>query len=266
MAGTLNSTNSKLDTAINQWQDVSKRLVADAVLLQGTGNETYRITCEDQRFVLRLNGETEHLGVNRRLEGEILEMIKAQNLGADCLFWSDTFCVFEFLESNGETNAQDIAALFSRLHQFSEPTWFQHQPRWTPLHTIEDYLQVLPAAVESAKPLVESLQQLNWSNCHYGLCHIDPNPGSILNTPVGNRLIDWEYARYGPTIYDIAVLFRTTEIDQQTFLENYALPVDTVLVEQAALSYDLIEVLWLAITENWPLPQIEERIEALFLF
>ncbi len=263
MAGTITTTSDKLATAIAEWQKVSHSSVSLAEPLPGTGNDSYLITLADQtRCVLRLNGDAKHLGVDRVREREILDLIKAQHLNARCLHWSADFCVFEYLDSSRPLSSRELAGLFSSLHQFTDPSWFPIQPRWTPFDTIRDYLEALPLARSVLQTLLDRLEPLDWSNRHYGLCHIDPNPGNILSTELGPRLIDWEYARFGPTEYDVAVLFRTCpDLDQTAFLAHYALPVDKDFLQEAVLTYDVIELLWFAITEpeDWTLERLEAR-------
>ena len=258
MAKILSTTNGPLGVALDVWQDRAKFETQSIQALSGSGNDSYLITStEHQQQVIRLNGDTTHLGVNRQRESEVLQAIKTLSIAAPCLFASENFSVFEYIHTQGEASIRSIAESLSRLHQHTN-SWSDTQPRWTPNDTIENYLQLAPGVAPYFIETVRHLKQIDWQNCHFGICHIDLNPQNILPTATGVKLIDWEYSRVGPTIYDIAVFMQTHgDINLTEFLKHYELQVPKQTLELARLAYDVIEVLWFSIAqpEEWP----EER-------
>lgn len=225
--------------------------------LTGTGNETYLVT-DDQgsQYVLRLDGATEHLGVDRGKESEVLELIDGLGLAPTCLLQDDGFKVFEYLDARGTLQPAAVAAQLSRLHQLPLSQWRTNQPYWQPTDTIEHYLKLLPEAKPIFTDTLKDLKRLDWRTQHYGLCHIDLNPTNIIATDDGVRFIDWEYARLGPVVYDLAVLLETSEIKPPDLLTPYAGNIDAQMLDQARRAYRVIERLWYAITEGWPIDKL----------
>ena len=266
MAPTLPTANSDLDSSIADWQSRIGRPITGTRVLTGSGNQT-RLLNDDEgnRYVLRVNGHTEHLGVNRSRELDIHELLKQTRITPACLHQSETYCVFEYLEMKGVATEYEISRALSILHKVNIPDWFAEQPLWNPSDTISDYLELLPEAGEIFTPFLREMQLLNWQSLHYGICHIDLNPTNTLNTRNGVMFIDWEYARYGPTVYDLAVLLETwRDLDEATLLQHYTLDVDPEWLSHNRRAYRVIETLWFAITnpEDWPITRLEQAARA----
>lgn len=263
MAPAIPTTDERLTSVIAEWQTQHPSAVVSIDNISGTGNQTYLLEHHDGlKVVVRLNGKSEHLGVDRNRERDILYLIKDQKLTPKVLLVSEGFIVFEYLAQTTEPSSQAVATHLSRLHQFDSADWFQDQPRWTPFDTIQDYMAQHPESQELLSPSLKTLSPTDWQTSHYGLCHVDLNPANIVNSAHGVKFIDWEYARFGPTVYDIAVLFQTyPTLNQTEFLKHYELPVDKVLLAKTQLAFDVIELLWLAITNpsDWPKDRLASR-------
>ena len=261
MAPTLPPTSGSLKAALADWQRRVNREIVSRQSLSGSGNRSYLIQDNhNAQYVLRINGETEYLGVNRARELQILNLIKSANIAATCVHQGAKYCVFEYLEPPGEPDERGIATQLGCLHELVCDPWSTKQPRWNPTHTIEDYLEQLPAAKPFFSSALAELNALDWSAQHYGICHVDLNPANILATSVGIRFIDWEYARYGPTIYDLAVLLETfPTLNEQALLDHYSLEAESSWLRHNRRAYRLIECLWFALTDpgSWSIDRLE---------
>lgn len=253
MAKALPPTADNLNAAIQDWSRSQGLSIREVRELSGSGNRTIHLLATDQTgasvdYAIRLSGESEHLGVDRIREQTILELLQDENVHAKLLHASSDYWVFEYLTSVGPASEASIGSTLRSLHRLKSD-WITAQPDWTPVNTIIDYLQQVPSARDQVAPVLDQLQELPWDTAPRCLCHIDLNPGNIIQTSRGVRLIDWEYARVGPAEYDLAVLLETwPELDQAMLLKHYGLPVDLELLDKARLAYSIIEALWLAIT------------------
>jgi thiamine kinase-like enzyme len=266
MATKLPGADVALERAIADWQRRAQQQFTQVEPLQGSGNLSVKLTSPEQVLVLRLNGKTGHLGVDRRREHEVLLQLTGTDLHAKLLYAGNQYWVFEYLESTAAPSTCGVARALNRLHQL-ESNWISQQPRWTPVDTIHDYLQLAPAARDCFAPHLAELARVDWSQSRYALCHIDLNPDNIIGFDDTVRFIDWEYARVGPTVYDLAVLLSTCEfIHLPDMLAHYDYPVDTELLSHAQLAYGVIELLWYALTESqsWPTQRLTAQANRLF--
>lgn len=257
MVSTILETN--LNDAIEEWQIRSSCQVAHIMPFAGSGNSSFQLElADDSKVVLRLHGRTEHLGVDRRREQEILGLVAG--IGPRNLYFTQAYSVFEYIEAHGIPSITQLAQGMAKIHEISGQT----PTDWTPNDTIEDYLRLLPKDSESIRSLASSVDTIDWTSSPVRLCHIDANPGNVLMTPQGVRLIDWEYSRFGPVVYDLAVLFQThkfSAFEIAEFLSAYPLVIDRELLAAAQLTYRIIELMWLVITDplDWPTSRIDTR-------
>ncbi|MFN3237082.1 MAG: phosphotransferase [Pseudomonadales bacterium] len=266
MATKLPGADVALNLAVADWQRRAQQQFSQVEPLHGSGNQSVKLTSPEQVVVLRLNGKTGHLGVDRRREHEVLLQLTGTDLHAELLYAGNQYWVFEYLESTAAPSTCGVARALNRLHQL-ESNWISQQPRWTPMDTIHDYLQLTPAARNCFAPHLAKLAQVDWSQSPYALCHIDLNPDNMIVNGETVRFIDWEYARVGPTVYDLAVLLSTCEfIHRQDLLTHYDDKVDPELLNHAQLAYGVIELLWYALTESqsWPSQRLTAQARRLF--
>ncbi len=258
MAKAPTPTHDSIAWALSDWSDRCDARFTTVQELPGSGNRSFHLSATDparvdhaqtKDFVLRINGDAEHLGVDREREQTILKLLAPYDFHARLLHTDKVYWVFEYLEASATPSATGIGQTLRQLHQLKDP-WIKQQPRWTPVDTINDYLQLLPEAKTYLASKLQDLQSIAWQKSDYALCHIDLNPGNIIQTASGTRFIDWEYARVGPVIYDFAVLLETyPTLDQTLLLDAYGATFERDLLDAARLAYTIIEALWLAITD-----------------
>lgn len=246
--------------AVRDWEKRCDRRATNARMLSGTGNRSIQLSFESGvSEVLRLNGESEHLGVDRNRELKILNWLAGSNLHAELRYAGETYWVFDYLAATGKINTQQLADTLRQLHERSAPGALA-KTYWQPTDTIEDYSALAPEHGDVFKQNLEYLKQIDWQQSQYAICHIDLNPENIIQTKDRVRLIDWEYARFAPTIYDLAVLLETHQhLPARTLIEEYGLPVDEGLLDAARLAYKVIEVLWFCLTQpaDWTLDRVD---------
>ena len=92
---------------------------------------------------------------------------------------------------------------------------------------------------------LNALQSLGLSDpC---LCHHDLTPENLLLTSNGIQILDWEYARQGNAVYDLAVFIETMGLDQTgetDFLNSYGISLPAHLMSNFRLAYRYLELLW----------------------
>ena len=272
MESPLLSTNPDLKWALNDYESRSGTQSRHVEFLPGTGNQSYRIDFVDQSLVLRLNGGTEHLGVDRKIEKQVLDAISDTGIGAQTRLWQEKYLVVDFIQSHGRATAVTVAEAMRKLHQLPVPnalTDLTDRPTWTPAQTVRDYLVQATGVAPLFSDHLGFLETCNWSSMTQAICHCDLNPNNILQPTTGGALlIDWEYARVGPIAYDIAVYAQTHHLDLvklNEFLDAYpgAPAIDAIAV--CRLAYQVIEVLWLSLYEplQWPIEKLRPIAEHL---
>ncbi|MFT7243838.1 MAG: thiamine kinase-like enzyme [Candidatus Azotimanducaceae bacterium] len=272
MESPLLSTNPDLKWALHDYESRSGTQSRHVEFLPGTGNQSYRVDFADESLVLRLNGDSERLGVDRATEKQVLAAISNSGIGAQTRLWQERYLVVDFVANHGQATAVSVAAAMGKLHQLPVPPGpinFTDTPAWTPAQTVRDYL----AQSTDVEPLFSDhlgfLEACNWSSMTQAICHCDLNPNNILQPTAGGAVfIDWEYARVGPTAYDIAVYAQTHHLDVvelNEFLDHYpgAPAIESIAV--CNFAYKVIEVLWLSLYEppKWPIEKLRPIAERL---
>ncbi|MFT6644861.1 MAG: thiamine kinase-like enzyme [Patiriisocius sp.] len=250
------STNPRLSSALADYQSITGAVPIQIETLQGTGNQSYKIILKDESVVLRLNADTRHLGVDRALEKRILVAISGRGITPQLKLWRDDYLVVEYIENSHRVTASTLATTLNTLHSTPMPQELWNAAPWTPPQTIRHYL-ALAEEIEDVQnivaPQLELLDRFDWTSLPYGLCHIDLNPGNILQPKDGGPalLIDWEYSRPGPIAYDFAVYFEThhSSFEQQEALRSFCKKAPSRdQIKLCRQAYRLIELLWLQLT------------------
>jgi len=223
--------------------------------LEGTGNQSYKLTLQNDVVVLRLNADTRVLGVDRQREKRILEAIAERGITPALRIWRENFLVVKFINSSPTFHLRHTVNALHILHTTPVPIEYLNTTPWTPVQTIQDYLMLVPEAANAVARHLEVLQVFDWSSLAYAMCHIDLNPGNILQPIDGGPtlLIDWEYARYGPIAYDFAVYCETHGVSPESIdrlRAMYPQPPSRNDIAICQLAYRVIEQLWFRITKS----------------
>lgn len=196
---------------IPQWTNTQ---VKAASLNRGLTNNSFLVTHNDQRYVLRINhSNSPALGLDRDRELKVLWFAYAAGLGAEPIYMDSEILVTRWIEG-GSLTSQDlgreetiiqIAKVFRQLHN-----WAITGPKISMAKTATQYLilapedkqQELKGLEQEAVAIVAQLNQNPVSNC---LCHNDPLHSNFLSGE-NLRLIDWEYSAWGDPLFDLATL------------------------------------------------------------
>jgi thiamine kinase-like enzyme len=184
---------------------------------------------------LRINGNTEHLGVDRQLEKQVLKAVAGTGITPQTRLWHEKYLVVDFVQNHDRAAAASVAKTLRKLHQLPVPKDLMNAPIWTPAQTVRDYLA-----------------QTNGIDALF-FDHL-----AFLET------YDWEYARYGPIAYDIAVYAQAHDLDSaqlNEFLRHYPAAPNIAAITACRFAYKVIELLWLSINELPREPIEKGRVE-----
>jgi thiamine kinase-like enzyme len=266
MESPLLTANPKLATILPNLERHRQQQAQAISLLEGSGNTTYRVDFADESIALRLNGETEHLGVDRLREKSVLDLLKRTNICPDVVEWNEFYLATTFVSNSTRAPLAAIARTLRQLHEIQIPAEHELISSWSPIDTLQNYLDQSTDHLPVMEDCIRQLLEVNWQSMKYAVCHIDLNPGNILLQSKSQNavFIDWEYARYGPVAYDLAVFIETHQLSEAQvadFLDLYGLAHDHKEIGVNRFAYSLLEVLWLHITHPvaWP----KDRVEAL---
>ncbi len=267
-----------------RWTD--KEPLLSAELGNGRSNKSYLLS-EDEtpRFVLRINEEfAQQPGISRSQELAILKSTSDQALSPE-LVYSDPNCQFIVyryvqgltlaeLPKNKQLALSSLANLLQDIHATKLPfnvsnlaltdycrLYWQSlqniQSRDVDGRNIDDVVQSIRATHTRMARIFDNLERsLSYvkPNC---LCHNDLIPDNIIQGTANNQLlaIDWEYASFGNSYFDLACVCEThglnnTEIEE--LLALYHQPDNKSSIDYQyslkpyRLVYRYIELLWLA--------------------
>ena len=231
-------------------------------LSAGPTNNSYEVEKGSERFVLRIDkNEAASLGLDRRAEGEVCELLASEGLGHVPL-WFDTgagIYLRRFLPGRTWTRRDllsleklaRLARLLRRLHDLP----LAGKP-FEPLLAASRYAKQL-GTVEAAQVFAELADRhAEIEKAPPALCHNDLVCGNILE----DRelvLIDWEYAGTGDPYFDLAVVVQHHGLGAglaRHFLDAYlGRAADETEVSRLAAQcrfYQTLLVLWNLRTES----------------
>ena len=208
------------------------------VLKKGMTNRSFRFTCKDKDYIMRIPGEGTGQLINRRQEATVYETIRNLHI-CDDLAFIDPETGYKITAMLPEARVcdvdkeSDLIACMSKLRDF-------HAMKLKVPHTFDlfgqmEYYETLwngkPSAYRDYTRIKERVLSLrSFIDSHaepYVLTHIDAVPDNFLFSGEDLRLIDWEYAGMQDPHVDIAMfciyaLYSRTQIDHliDLYFEN----------------------------------------------
>lgn len=183
----------------------------------GMTNISYRFTCSDSDFILRLPGEGSGQILDRYAEAEAYAAIEGKGICDKPVFLDPESGIKISVYIDGATvcdinNTSQTAACMAKLKQFHSlriktakrfdltAETLKYERLLGGRNPRPDYFQI-KSRVFALQPFVEA---------HRGediLCHIDPVPDNFIFTPANGevQLIDWEYAAMQDPHVDIVM-------------------------------------------------------------
>ena len=186
-------------------------------LQNGKVNNSFLINDDEskKKYILRINSpKSEKFNIIRKNEIIILNAIKEIKIAPKIIF-SDPqfkFLITEYFDgynySKNNFSVNDRAILKKIVEKYQKIEI--GLPKFNYLKHVEKYQKIisrkskidnkLKKRLEKFYPYLESFQNKNWSPV---LCHHDLNPTNIIKTDRGMKIIDWEFAGYGHSKYDL---------------------------------------------------------------
>lgn len=200
--------------------DDIKDILHIEVLKKGMTNRSFRFSCNNKRYIMRIPGEGSNQLINRQQEYEVYQVIQGKNICDPIRYINpDTgYKMTEFLE-NARTcdsnDPEDVRRCMQYLRQF-------HEYHLTVTHTFDLYENIehyeslwngTPSCyrdyAETKAKIYELKKYIDAQPKNWTLTHIDANCDNFLFVPAGDheeiRLIDWEYAGMQDAHVDIAM-------------------------------------------------------------
>lgn len=227
-----------LDLALSHWRDWDADLdrcpeVADK-LSNGLANQCWKVLGNEQAFVVRL-GSPLVTNMHCTWEQELRATIAGGHLGiAPRVIYSDPQSRTMVLEWGGVTAAPSdlqsevlLLQLADTLAQLHQATTALTTPGY--VSTLELYLRLIPAHIgfRPDKEMVSFARYLDMDSQVHVFCHHDLSIGNLLIDEPGIKLIDWEYARRGNSLFDLGSLVESLRLDSaqtRLLLERYQAP------------------------------------------
>lgn len=212
-------------------------------------------------LVVRLDRPAAHLGVDRALEGRVLDRIRGEPWAPRIVHRQPDLCLVTRFEPGPSLSGPDAArgagALLARIHSL-DPSGL---PVLDPPAHARAYLDALaPAARAAAEPAVAALVRAFARDGPLApgaegpvFAHVDYQGANVIATPRGPVVLDWEYARAAEPGWDLAVFAAGSRLDRRALgrlVDAYRTAggrVEGARVQRLLDVYGLIEHLWWAL-------------------
>ncbi len=185
-------------------------------------NDSYRVTADEETYVLRLAGTGTSEYVDRVAEGHNARVTSAAGVNAEVLYFDarDGTMLSRFVDGEnmdeGEGFERDAGAparaalALKQVHGLGRI----FKSRFDVFATIEHYLDLLrelrmpvPEDYHEIEQGTEAVRRaLEASPVPLAPCHNDPWPGNLLDTGAGIYVIDWEYSGMNDPMWDLGDL------------------------------------------------------------
>lgn len=241
--------------------------VEATLLTEGYSNMVYLLSVEQvPRFVLRIpNIDCDAFGVNRKVEISTLKQAAFVGLSPEVVWASDdgvVACEFvpqttiDWSVHHKNEDVKRIALALAKTHKLPI---VDH--KYSVFDVIDHYLKQIQALVlEDASVrceyeyLLDCFKSLTLPPLMlpFVLCHNDLNPKNILMDNEVLRLIDWEYAGVGDPLFDLAVVVKSHNLNDEQIeilLSTYqaSLPLQEArsVLDTYTQCYALREMAWM---------------------
>ena len=231
-------------------------------LAGGKTNQSYLITADNRRWVLRLNAfDATDFGIDRTREAAVIQCAVVADLAPAVAYCSpeDGILITEFIDGehwqpqtldNPEHLAQ-LLNLVRSVHSLDVDTatidYFAHGEHYFAQLTAAK-IKVPLTLHHERDQLLEQRERNPWRNQIAHLCHHDISPTNVIEFDGRLTLIDWEYAARGSRAFDYAGL--ATEWNLPLERLQTELGIGFTELSNAARLYQYICRLWALLTER----------------
>ncbi len=211
--------NSEYLRIIGEALSVGQESISDLnVLKKGMTNRSYRFSCMEKQYILRVPGEGTDMLINRQQEAEVYRAISGKGLCDDPVYINEKsgYKISRFLENihvcdpNDEQDVNKSIMKLKELHSmkivvdhsfdlFGQIEYYESLRGGRPSY-FEDYDIVKKNCLKLRKIIEEIV-------CDFCLTHIDAVPDNFIFDNVTGKvqLTDWEYAGMQDPHLDIAM-------------------------------------------------------------
>lgn len=231
-------------TALSFWSEP----VTPEPLTGGASNINLQVTDQGRKYAVRVSEDDVTTGVFRANEVRALTAAGRAGVGPTVHYHEPGVIVADFIEGRAlkpddlkdERRLRHIANTLRQAH-YEIPRhlmgpdfclWPPHHCRWYLKASTVDSDRRAPerfGRVDQLLALTDHLEKLVGAvNVVFG--HNDMMPQNVMETADGILLVDWEYAGFGPDLFDLGGLMMNTEAEEDLMRlllsEYYGQPVD----------------------------------------
>ena len=208
---------------------------------EGMTNKSYRFTFNNVEYYARVPGENTEVFIDRKAEGEMINALKGKNISEEVVYFDDVkgykiskaFINSRVINIENVNELQNAMALYRRFHTLD----IKVSKSNSIIDMIREYLQIIKnknivvlyedfyEVVDKIKKVEEYIQGEVRPRT---VCHGDPNPGNVLITSDGYKIIDFEYAGMGDPISDIALFAAYVLYDEEKTFKLYEMYRDSM--------------------------------------
>jgi thiamine kinase-like enzyme len=228
----------------------------------GITNHNFKVTVDDEAFVLRIGGkDTELLGIDRNAEHDAARVAAASGVGPEVVAFVEPegYLVTRFVsgkpippeEMRQPETIRRVATVLRRMHD-GPPI----PSRFDSFRVVEAYRETaeqhgvpIPQAYASAKGRADQIEHARGSQPLHP-CHNDLLNANFLDEDGQIRIVDWEYAGVGDRFFDLANFSVNHELgddENQALLAAYfgaASSADLAALHLMRFMSDFREAMW----------------------
>jgi thiamine kinase-like enzyme len=232
------------------------------VLGGGITNRNFKVSVNDESFVLRIGGkDTELLGIDRRAEHEASCVAAELGVGPEVVSFLEPegYLVTRFVEGTPvpveelrrPARLRELARTLRRVHDGPAI-----RSRFDSFRVVERYRATaiahgvrIPPAFEEAKALADAIEAAR-GPLPLGTCHNDLLNANLIRAGDALVIVDWEYAGMGDVFFDLANLAANHELgdeEERELLDAYrgeARPGDLDALRLMRYMSDFREAMW----------------------
>lgn len=184
---------------------------------EGMTNHSYRFKADGEEYIARVPGEDTGAFINRKIEGQILNGLKGTGITEDIIYFDDEkgYKLAKFFKNarpiniHSDQELKKAMMLYKKFHL----SGIKVDATCSLTDKVNEYLNIIKnkriyipyedfdETIKKAK-LIENFVSIEDKN--QTLCHGDSNPGNILITNDGIKMIDFEYGGMANPLTDIA--------------------------------------------------------------
>ncbi len=234
-------------------------------LTGGITNKNYKITADEESFVLRMGGnETKYLGIDRKVEYECSRLAAQIGIAPDPVAFiaPEGFILSRFIAGKGITaegigTEENIKRVLESMKAYHALDFFPGS--FSPFRVAQEYATTarsfnvkLPAKMDWHLEKSSEVEKAMYAREPLQLrpCHNDLLNGNFIDDGTRIRILDWEYAGMGDIFFDLgnfAVQHEFNDEQDEILLKAYfGTPTDSQRAHQKLMRImsDLREAMW----------------------